>query len=86
MAAYSIAEAKAQLSALIDKVENGEAVTLTRRGVPIAKIVSINAEAPKQKIDVERIRRFAMTMPPMKESAVEAVRRMRAGRYGEVEE
>ncbi|MBL8514406.1 MAG: type II toxin-antitoxin system Phd/YefM family antitoxin [Betaproteobacteria bacterium] len=37
-----MAEAKAQLSALIDKVEKGEAVALRRRGVPVAKIVPAN--------------------------------------------
>lgn len=37
----SIAEAKNQLPALIHQVEAGEAVTITRRGKPVAVVVSV---------------------------------------------
>lgn len=36
----SIAEAKNQLPALIHKAESGEAVTITRRGKPVAVVIS----------------------------------------------
>ena len=32
----NLAQAKARLSELLDKVENGEAVVITRRGRPVA--------------------------------------------------
>jgi prevent-host-death family protein len=35
----SVAQAKAQLSALLDAVERGEHVEITRRGVPVARLV-----------------------------------------------
>jgi len=35
----SVSEAKAKLSALLDLVKAGETVTVTERGVPVARIV-----------------------------------------------
>ena len=34
-----LAEAKNQLSALVARVERGEAISITRRGVPVARLV-----------------------------------------------
>ena len=39
MVQVTVAEAKAQLSSLLDTVEAGEAVVITRRGKPIAELV-----------------------------------------------
>jgi prevent-host-death family protein len=40
-------EAKTHLSALLDRVEKGEELTITRRGVPVARLVPVRpAEAP----------------------------------------
>ncbi|MGH7737490.1 MAG: type II toxin-antitoxin system Phd/YefM family antitoxin [Candidatus Tyrphobacter sp.] len=36
---FSLAEAKAKLSALIDRVERGEEIEIHRRGRPVARIV-----------------------------------------------
>ena len=36
-------EAKTRLSELLVEVEQGEQFTITRRGVPIARLVSVNA-------------------------------------------
>lgn len=44
MRRLSVAQAKAQLSALLDAVEQGEAVEITRRGVSVARLI----QAPKQ--------------------------------------
>jgi prevent-host-death family protein len=41
METVGIYEARTRLSEIIDKVEKGEEVTVTRHGVPIAKIVPI---------------------------------------------
>ena len=40
MQTLSVAGAKARLSALLTQVEAGEEVVITRRGVPIARIVA----------------------------------------------
>jgi prevent-host-death family protein len=40
MKSYSIGEARARLPSLIDEVESGKEVELTRRGRPIAIVVS----------------------------------------------
>jgi antitoxin Phd len=37
---YSVAEARSSLTNLIDEVQDGEAVEITRRGKPIAVLVS----------------------------------------------
>ena len=39
MVQVTVAEAKARLSSLLDAVEAGEAVVITRRGKPIAELV-----------------------------------------------
>jgi prevent-host-death family protein len=41
MATVSISETKAKLSALIDRVLAGERVTITDRGVPVARLVPL---------------------------------------------
>ncbi|MEO8103788.1 MAG: type II toxin-antitoxin system prevent-host-death family antitoxin [Betaproteobacteria bacterium] len=79
MSAFSIAEAKAQLSAIVGMVENGEAVTITKRGIPVAKIVPVNAPPARPKIDLARLRALRESMPEMKESTVDMIRRQRDG-------
>ncbi len=44
MRRLNVAQAKAQLSALLDAVERGEAVEITRRGIPVARLTA----APRQ--------------------------------------
>ena len=39
MRKVALAEAKAQLSALLDAIEAGEEVVITRRGQPVARLV-----------------------------------------------
>jgi prevent-host-death family protein len=41
MKVVSVADAKAQLSSLLDQVERGESVTITRHNVPVAEIRSV---------------------------------------------
>lgn len=79
MGAYSVAEAKAQLSAIIDIVERGETVTITKRGKPVVNIVPANALPIKPKMDLAELRRFRESMPIMKTSSVEIIRAMRDG-------
>ncbi len=85
MSAFSIAEAKAQLSAIVQMVENGEQVTITKRGIPVVNIVPVNAVPVRPKIDLERLRALRESMPPMKESSVDMIRRQRDGVIDEVD-
>jgi len=57
-------EAKTKLAELLDKVEGGEVVTITRRGKAVARLVSAKSEE-----SAEHLRR-----------AVEDVKRNRVGR------
>jgi prevent-host-death family protein len=56
MTTASISEAKAKLSALLDRVKAGETVTITDRGVPVAQL----APLPAANVDWdERLQRLA---------------------------
>lgn len=57
-------EAKTKLAELLDRVEAGETVTITRRGKPVAKLVPAGVGAE------ERARRRAL---------IEEIKRKRAG-------
>ena len=83
MGAFSIAEAKAQLSAIVAMVENGEPVTITKRGIPVVKIVPLNAVPVKPKMDLEKLRAFRATLTPLKISGADMIRRMRDGEIDE---
>ena len=39
MGAYTVAEVKAHLSAILEAVANGEEVVVTKRGKPVARIL-----------------------------------------------
>jgi prevent-host-death family protein len=56
MGAYSVAQAKAQLSGLLSAAEAGEKVVITRRGVAIASLAPIAKARPKT--DWERIKKL----------------------------
>ena len=38
-------EAKTHLSQLLDEVEQGESITITRRGVPVARLTPLSGQA-----------------------------------------
>ena len=44
MVVVGIHEAKTQLSKLVQRVQDGEEVLIERRGVPVARLVSVPAE------------------------------------------
>lgn len=75
MGNVSIADAKAHLSELVERVARGESVQITRRGKPVAQIIA--AESPRKPIDVAAIRAMVEAMPVQKESAGSFVRRIR---------
>jgi prevent-host-death family protein len=80
----SLAETKAHLSAIVDCVEAGEEVVITRRGRPVARIVPEHelklADARRW---VDELSAFVTAQPLRAGSSVEAVREQRDGaRYG----
>jgi prevent-host-death family protein len=45
---FNIHEAKTQLSRIIDRVEKGEEVVISRAGVPVAKVVPLPTRANRR--------------------------------------
>lgn len=75
----SVAEAKAHLSELLDAVENGERVQITRRGKPVADLV------PKQRqrvpITMEWFDELTKGLDPTPGDSAELIRQMRDEGY-----
>jgi prevent-host-death family protein len=76
MDTVSLTHAKAHLSALIDRVEAGETVTITRRGKEVARL-SPPPVGPRERIDPEELRALTNTMPLRNTDAGEFMRRLR---------
>ena len=73
MTTASISEAKAKLSALLDRVKAGETVTITDRGVPVARIVPLNgASEVDWDARLERLEREGVIRRPKQKFDVEA--------------
>jgi prevent-host-death family protein len=53
-------EAKNKLGSLLDQVERGEEITITRRGKPVARLVRIDAgfDREKARAAVERVKKL----------------------------
>ena len=73
MYTFSLAEAKAQLSKLIELVESGEQVTITKRGKAVAQI--IKSEQPRQRVPSLAEHRAGIHY--LGEPAAEFIRKMR---------
>ncbi len=81
MAAYSIAEAKDQLSKLVRQAAAGEDVDITRHGKVVAHLRSA-VERPRRQPSPELIAQIAeraKSRPRLGEDAVDIIRRMRDG-------
>ncbi len=75
MQRVNLASAKAQLSALIDRVEAGESVEITRRGRPVACLTAV--ARPRGLIDINELRALTSSMTKQSVSAGDLVREMR---------
>jgi prevent-host-death family protein len=75
MSAVNLAVAKAQLSELINKVEAGEEVVITRHGRPVARVVP--ATPLKQPVPLKRLAELRKRLPARKESSAQALRELR---------
>lgn len=73
----SLADAKAHLSELVDRVEAGESIDITRRGKPVARLTAV--AKPRKPVDVAMLRALTADMPPQTRHAADLVRSMRDG-------
>lgn len=77
MAAINLAEAKAHLSELVSKAENGEETVIMRRGEAVARLIPINV--PKQKF--RSLADFRATLPKAAKPSVALIRELRDEGY-----
>ena len=77
MDVISVADAKAHLSELIDRVEAGDSIDITRRGKPVARLTAV--ARPRKRVDAALLQSLTATMPPQAEGAADLVRSMRDG-------
>lgn len=77
MNSVNLADAKAHLSELVDRVEAGDSVEITRRGKPVARLSAV--AKPRQRIDAALLQSLTATMPLQAEGAADLVRSMRDG-------
>jgi prevent-host-death family protein len=75
MTEISLAEAKAHLSELVDRVEAGASVNITRRGKPVARLTAVGG--PRKPIDAARLAALTQSMRPQTQDAADLVRSMR---------
>jgi prevent-host-death family protein len=72
MLTVNLAQAKARLSELLDKVESGEEVTITRHGRPVAHILP--AVSPKKPLPLEKLAAFRAQLPRWRKASAKLVR------------
>ena len=77
MKTVSLADAKAHLSELIDRVEAGESIDFTRRGKPVARLTAV--AGPRKAVDLAQLQTLTATMPAATQDAAALVRSMRDG-------
>jgi len=75
MVTVNLAQAKAHLSELLDKVEAGEDVIITRHGRAVARLHA--ASRPKQPLMLEELAAFRATMPGLQRPSAELLRELR---------
>jgi prevent-host-death family protein len=78
MRTVNLAQAKAGLSTLLDAMEAGEEVVITRRGRPVARVIRKTCGEAESGDWVARLRRFHDHQPGPAGSAVELVSPSRA--------
>src|SRR5450631_3538987 len=62
----NLTDAKAHLSELVDRVEAGDSIDITRRGKPVARLTAV--AKPRKRIDAALLRSVTATMPPQPQS------------------
>ncbi len=77
MGNVNLADAKAHLSELVDRVQAGDTIDITRRGRPVARLTAV--ARPRKRIDLAMLQALTAAMPPQDERAADLVRSMRDG-------
>ncbi len=75
MVTVNLAQAKARLSELLDKVEAGQDILITRRGKAVAHLSA--AIQPKKPLPLQDLAEFRAGMPKLRRPAAELLREMR---------
>ena len=75
MDAINLADVKARLSELVDRVAAGDSVELIRRGKPVA--LAREFTAPRKRVSVILLQSLAATMPQRSQGAANLVNSMR---------
>ncbi len=75
MVTVNLSQAKARLSELLDQVEAGQEVLITRRGKAVAHLSA--AIRPKKPLPLRELAGFRDAMPPLQRPAAELLREMR---------
>jgi prevent-host-death family protein len=77
MSAVNLADAKAHLSELVDRVEAGDSIDITRRGKPVARLTA--AARSRKRVDLAALQALTAAMPARAQDAAGLVRSMRDG-------
>jgi prevent-host-death family protein len=77
MGTISLADAKAHLSELVDQVEAGDSIEITRRGKRVARLTAI--DSPRKPIELAALQALTGSMAQSEQSAADLVRAMRDG-------
>ena len=77
MDVISLADAKAHLSELVDKVEAGGAIDITRSGKGVARLQAV--DRPRQPVDLAALQALTAAMAPVVQRASDLIRSMRDG-------
>ena len=75
MVTVNLAQAKARLSELLDKVETGQEIVITRRGKAVAHLSAV--VGPRKPLPLRELARFRATMPPLRRPAADLLRELR---------
>ena len=75
MVTVNLASAKAHLSELLNKVEAGQEVVITRRGKAVAHLSAV--VRPKKPLPLRELAGFRATMPRSRRAAAELLREVR---------
>ncbi|MGF6231519.1 prevent-host-death family protein [Inquilinus ginsengisoli] len=77
MDVVNLADAKAHLSELVDRVEGGDSIDITRRGKPVARLTAV--ARPRKRVDLAALQALTAAIPAQTQDAAELVRSMRDG-------
>jgi len=69
----NLADAKTRFSELLDRVENGEEIVITRHGRPVARLSALETA----KKPIPSMAEFRARMPKLKDSVSESLRKER---------